>query len=84
MRTLQFWRGPRLYHVTEAREGPGFIGLCDGSIVAQAPEASSVMRTLIMTDHWRRRGREDEVAAAVTARMDQERRPALGGMGAGS
>ena len=47
-----FWRGNNVYQVAPAREGPGFIGLRDGRIVATAPDRAGVMRTLILAARW--------------------------------
>lgn len=52
--SIQFWRGKSLYQVGPAYRGEGFIGLCNGRIVATAPDRAGVMRALIMAARWRR------------------------------
>lgn len=53
VKAIRFWRGRKLYQVTHAYEGEGFIGLCDGRIVAKAPDQAGVARVLIMAARWR-------------------------------
>ena len=53
MTPIQFWRGRHLYQIAPAHEGDGYIGLCSGRVVATAPDAASVVRTLIMAARWR-------------------------------
>ena len=53
MSPIHFWRGRHLYQITPAHEGTGYIGLCGGRVVATAPDASGVMRALIMAARWR-------------------------------
>lgn len=53
MSPLRFWRGQRFYQIAPAYDGVGFIGLCDGRVVATAPDRASVMRALIKAI-WRR------------------------------
>jgi hypothetical protein len=50
---LRFWRGDRFYQVAPASNGTGFIGLCDGRVVATAPDSPGVVRALIMAARWR-------------------------------
>lgn len=50
---IRFWQGQRLFQVAQAYEGEGFIGLCDGRIVAKAPDRAGVARALIMSARWR-------------------------------
>lgn len=50
---LQFWRGDRLYQIAPALEGDGFIGLCNGRVIAKAPDRPAVARALVMTSRWR-------------------------------
>lgn len=52
--TFAFWRGSHLHHIAPAPTGTGFIGLCDGRIVATAPDRASVMRALILAARWQR------------------------------
>jgi len=52
---IRFWQGQRLYQVAQAHEGEGIIGLCDGRIVAKAPDRAGVARVLIMAARWRGR-----------------------------
>lgn len=52
MTPIQFWRGQHLYQIAPAREGDGFIGLRSGRVVATAPNAAGVMRTLIKAAAW--------------------------------
>lgn len=49
---LRFWRGRRLYQIAPAYEGSGFIGICDGRVIATAPDRPAVMRALLMTLGW--------------------------------
>lgn len=49
---MRFWRGQRLYQIAPAYEGSGFIGLCNGRVVATAPDQPSVMRIILMTARW--------------------------------
>lgn len=56
MSPLRFWRGQRLYQIAPARDGSGFIGLCDGRIVATAPDRPSVLRIILMTLAWHQTG----------------------------
>lgn len=50
--TLRFWRGQRFYQIAPAYEGNGFIGLCEGRVVATAPDRAGVMRTIIKAARW--------------------------------
>lgn len=52
MMPLTFWRGRHLYQIAPAREGVGYIGLCDGRVVATAPNRPAVMRAILMTVGW--------------------------------
>lgn len=49
---ITFRRGQRRYQIAPAREGSGFIGLCNGRVVATAPDQPSVMRIILMTARW--------------------------------
>lgn len=51
---IRFTRGRRFYEVAHALDGEGFIGLCDGRIIATAPEPASVARAMIMAARWQR------------------------------
>jgi hypothetical protein len=55
MISIAFWQGRRLYQVAPAREGAGFIGLCNGRVVATAPDRASVVRAVILSQRWRSR-----------------------------
>lgn len=45
---LRFWRGRHFYQIAPAYEGAGFIGICDGRVIAKALDRPAVMRTLLM------------------------------------
>lgn len=49
---MRFWRGSRLYQIAAVHEGDGFIGLCDGRVIATAPDRPAVMRAILMTARW--------------------------------
>lgn len=49
---IRFWRGQRLYQIAQVHEGDGYMGLCDGRVIATAPDRSSVMRAILMTARW--------------------------------
>lgn len=49
-----FWHGRRLCQVAPAYHGEDFIGLCDGRVVATAPDRAGVVRALILAARWRR------------------------------
>lgn len=49
---IRFWRGTRLYQIAHMHDGDGFMGLCDGRVIATAPDRPSVMRALLMTVQW--------------------------------
>jgi len=49
---LRFWRGDRLYQIAPAKEGVGYVGICNGRVIATAPDQASVMRTVVKTGHW--------------------------------
>lgn len=51
---LVFWHGRRLCQVAPAYHGEDFIGLCDGRVVATAPDRAGVVRALILAARWRR------------------------------
>ncbi len=55
---IRFWRGARFYQIAHAHEGDGYMGLCDGRVVATAPDRPTVMRALLLTGLWRSRTRE--------------------------
>ena len=46
---LRFWRGRHLYQIMPAYEGSGFIGICDGRVIANASDQPAVVRALLMT-----------------------------------
>ena len=50
---IRFWRGTRLYQIAHVHDGDGYMGLCDGRVIATAPDRPSVMRALLMTICWR-------------------------------
>lgn len=50
---IRFTRGRRFYEVAHAYDGEGFIGLCDGRIIATAPDRAAVARAMIKTEVWR-------------------------------
>lgn len=50
---LRFWRGDRFYQIAPSREGVGFIGICDGRVIATAADRADVMRAVIKTSRWR-------------------------------
>lgn len=50
--SMRFWRGQRLYQIAPAHEGSGFIGICNGRVVATAPDRPSVMRIILMAARW--------------------------------
>lgn len=50
---IRFWRGKRLYQIAHVHDGDGYMGLCDGRVIATAPDRSAVMRVLLMTARWR-------------------------------
>lgn len=50
---IRFWWGSRLYQIAHVHEGDGFMGLCDGRIVATAPDRPGVMRALLLASLWR-------------------------------
>ena len=49
---LRFWRGDRLYQIAPAHGGEGYVGVCNGRVVATAPDPASVMRAVIKTGVW--------------------------------
>ena len=51
---IRFTRGRRFYEVAHAYDGEGFIGLCDGRVIATAPDPASVARAIIMAAAWQR------------------------------
>ncbi|WP_292072848.1 hypothetical protein [Brevundimonas sp. UBA7534] len=51
---IRFTRGRRFYEVAHAYDGKGFIGLCDGRIIATAPDPAAVARAMIKTAGWQR------------------------------
>jgi len=53
---MHFWRGTQIYHIAQAREGDGFIGLCNGRVIGKAPDRPSLMRMILMTSVWRSAG----------------------------
>lgn len=52
---IRFWRGSRLYQIAHVHDGDGYMGLCDGRVIATAPDRPTVMRALLLTGLWRRR-----------------------------
>lgn len=49
---IRFWRGKRLYQIARMFEGDGYMGLCDGRVIATAPDQPAVMRAIVMTTKW--------------------------------
>lgn len=49
---IRFTRGRKFYEVAHAYEGDGFIGLCDGRVIATAAEPAAVARALIKSVTW--------------------------------
>lgn len=49
---IRFWRGKRLYQIARVHDGEGFMGLCDGRVIATAPDRPAVMRAILMTARW--------------------------------
>lgn len=46
---IRFTRGRRFYEVAHSYDGVGFIGLCDGRIVAKALDPAIVAKAMINT-----------------------------------
>lgn len=46
---IRFIRGRRFYEVAHAYDGVGFIGLCDGRVVAKAGDPAIVAKAMIST-----------------------------------
>jgi hypothetical protein len=44
---LRFVRGRHLYQITPSHTGAGYVGICDGRVVARALAAEQVARALI-------------------------------------
>lgn len=55
MISIAFWQGRELFQVAPAGDGAGFIGLCNGRVVATAPDRASVVRAVILSRRWRER-----------------------------
>lgn len=51
---IRFMRGRRFYEVAHAYDGEGFIGLCDGRVIATAPDPAAVARAMIKSAVWTR------------------------------
>jgi hypothetical protein len=49
---IRFWRGSRLYQIAHIHDGDGFMGLCEGRVIATAPDRAAVMRAILMTARW--------------------------------
>ncbi len=49
---MSFWRGKHLYQIAPAYEGSGYMGLCDGRVVATASNRPAVMRIILMAGAW--------------------------------
>lgn len=49
---IRFWRGSRFYQIADVHDGDGYMGLCDGRVIATAPDRPSVMRAILMTAKW--------------------------------
>lgn len=49
---IRFWRGARLYQIAHVHDGDGYMGLCDGRVIATAPDRPGVMRAILMTARW--------------------------------
>ena len=52
LESIRFWRGKRLYQIAHVHDGEGFMGLCDGRVIAMAPDRPAVMRAILMTVKW--------------------------------
>lgn len=50
---IRFTRGRRFYEVAHAYDGHGFIGLCDGRVIATATDPAAVARAMIKSVAWR-------------------------------
>ena len=44
---IRFTRGRKFYEVAHAYDGQGFIGLCDGRVIATATDPAAVARAMI-------------------------------------
>lgn len=53
MTPIAFWQGRRLLQVAREPEGTGYIGLCNGRVVAKAPDPAGVVRALLLSGRWR-------------------------------
>lgn len=51
---IRFTRGRRFYEVAHAYNGQGYIGLCDGRVIATAPDPAAVARAMIKAAVWHR------------------------------
>lgn len=51
---IRFTRGRRFYEVAHAYDGAGYIGLCDGRVIATAADPAAVARALIKSIGRRR------------------------------
>lgn len=51
---IRFTRGRRFYEVAHSYDGIGYIGLCDGRVVATAADPAAVARALIKSIGWMR------------------------------
>lgn len=49
---IRFWRGARLYQIAHVHDGTGYMGLCNGRVIATAPDRPAVMRALLLTARW--------------------------------
>lgn len=49
---IRFTRGRKFYEVAHAYDGDGFIGLCDGRVIATAAEPAAVARVMIKSVAW--------------------------------
>ena len=51
---IRFKRGARVFEISVADGGVGYVGRRDGRLQATAPDAASVARALIMAERWHR------------------------------
>ena len=53
MTAISFWQGRRLLQVTPEPKGTGYLGLCNGRVVAKAPDPAGVVRAMVLSSRWR-------------------------------
>lgn len=51
---IRFTRGRKFYEVAHAYDGQGYIGLCDGRVIATATDPAAVARAMIKSVVWMR------------------------------